>query len=131
MIIYDKNDEVRIDVHESADSQVVETIADGEYVSFKFKYASEIAFEVGDNLTVFGNKYTLRKKPTPLVKNGSNSYDYTLKFHSPRELCKDVNFTLFDDSSAPAQYDFPVVLSPRRYAQLIVDNMNKCVATSY
>jgi len=103
----------------------MQTVADEEYVTFKFKYTSVVDFQVGDNLTVYGSKYILRKLPTPIVKNGSNNYEYTLKFQSPRAICNEVNFTLFDDTDTPAIYDFPVTLSPKKYAELIVNNMNR------
>jgi len=99
MIIYDKSNQIRLDAHESTDSEVLFQISNEEYASIKFELNSWISFDAGDYVTLFGNRYTLMDKPAPIAINGTNRYSYTLKFESPRAFLDKVNFELSDDTT--------------------------------
>jgi len=99
MIIYDKSNQIRLDAHESTDSEILFQISNEEYASIKFELNSWISFDAGDYVTLFGNRYTLMDKPAPIAVNGTNRYSYTLKFESPRAFLDKVNFELFDDTT--------------------------------
>ena len=99
MIIYTSLDILRIETHESTDSEILFQIANEEYASINFELNSWIPFDAGDYVMLFGNRYTLMDKPAPIAITGSNRYAYTLKFESPRAFLDGVNFELFDDTS--------------------------------
>lgn len=99
MIIYDSSDAIRVEAHQSEDSEVLFQIAGEEYATVKFDLDSWIAFAKGDYVMLFDNKYTLLNPASPVAINGSNKYQYTLKFESPRAILDEVNFELFDDTS--------------------------------
>ncbi|MFA6879883.1 MAG: hypothetical protein WCQ81_06330, partial [Bacteroidales bacterium] len=97
--IYTKVSAIRVTIYEYSDSEVVQQVSDEEYATIKFELATWIKFQKGDYITVFGNKYTLPKRPAPVDKNGSNKFSYTLKFQSARADLGNVNFQLFDNTT--------------------------------
>lgn len=99
MIIYKKDNSVRLQVHQSDDSEMIQEISGEEYVLFKFKSNVFTAFEVGDYITVYGQTFTLKKVVAPIEKSGTNRFDYTLKFKSTRDDLGEVNFQLFDNTT--------------------------------
>jgi len=99
MIIYKKDNSVRLQVHQSDDSEMIQEISGEEYVLFKFKSNVFTTFEVGDYITVYGQTFTLKKVVAPIEKNGTNRFDYTLKFKSTMDDLGEVNFQLFDNTT--------------------------------
>ena len=61
MIIYKKDNSVRLQVHQSDDSEMIQEISGEEYVLFKFESNVFTTFEVGDYITVYGQTFTLKK----------------------------------------------------------------------
>lgn len=99
MIIYKKDNSVRLQVHQSDDSEMIQEISGEEYVLFKFESNVFTTFEVGDYITVYGQTFTLKKVVAPIDKSGTNRFDYTLKFKSTRDDLGEVNFQLFDNTT--------------------------------
>ena len=94
MIIYKKDNSVRLQVHQSDDSEMIQEISGEEYVLFKFKSNVFTTFEVGDYITVYVQTFTLKKVVAPIEKSGTNRFDYTLKFKSTRDDLGEVNSQL-------------------------------------
>ena len=99
MIIYKKDNSVRLQVHQSDDSEMIQEISGEESVLFKFESNVFTTFEVGDYITVYGQTFTLKKVVAPIEKSGTNRFDYTLKFKSTRDDLGEVNFQLFDNTT--------------------------------
>ena len=99
MIIYKKDNSVRLQVHQSDDSEMIQEISGEEYVLFKFESNVFTTFEVGDYITVYGQTFTLKKVVAPIEKSGTNRFEYTLKFKSTRDDLGEVNFQLFDNTT--------------------------------
>lgn len=99
MIIYKKDNSVRLQVHQSADSEMIQEISGEEYVLFKFESNVFTTFEVGDYITVYGQTFTLKKVVAPIEKSGTNRFGYTLNFKSNRDDLGEVSFQLFDNTT--------------------------------
>jgi hypothetical protein len=99
MIIYKKDNSVRLQVHQSDDSEMIQEISGEEYVLFKFESNVFTTFEVGDYITVYGQTFTLKKVVAPIEKSGTNRFDYTLNFKSTRDDLGEVNLQLFDNTT--------------------------------
>ena len=57
MIIYKKDNSVRLQVHQSDDSEMIQEISGEEYVLFKFESNVFTTFEVGDYITIWSDFY--------------------------------------------------------------------------
>lgn len=99
MNIYSKYNILRSNLHASEDSELIQEISGEEYVNVKLSSNYFIPFQIGDYVTVYGSTYRLKKIPSPIDKNGSNRFEYTLKFESNRADLADVNLQLFDNTT--------------------------------
>ena len=108
--IYDKNNAVRVKLHvddgsavqavyNEDDAALNQEISNEEFVNIRITSVAFISFQVGDYLEAYGNTYRLKKVPAPIDKNGSNRFEYTLKFESNRADLAEVNLQLFDNTT--------------------------------
>ena len=101
MIIYKKDNSIRLDVELSEDSKINLSLDGEESATLVFVLPNLIKFEVGDYCTIHGNRYTLYKDNQQVKKVSKVRFEYTLKFETALADMANVNLTLFDNTTVP------------------------------
>ena len=100
-----------------------------ESVTLVWEQAEITALYVGDHITYGGVKFTLNKLPN-IKKVASNKWEYNAVFQSPLYELLKANYLLFDNTSTPAQGEFPLTGNAHTFVTLLVANLNRVAGST-
>ena len=121
MVIYDKNNNVILDIPVDDTSYRYRAIRQGDKVYLYFSLTEHVEIPVYSYINYQGQRYTLWK-PENLTKNGERNLEYTVEFGGWWELLNRTKYKFL--SGKPHKLKFPLTGTPRLFLQLLVDNLN-------
>lgn len=121
MVIYDKNNNVILDIPVDDTSYRYRAIRQGDKVYLYFSLTEHVEIPVYSYINYQGQRYTLWK-PENLTKNGERNLEYTVEFGGWWELLNRTKYKFL--SGKPHKLKFPLTGTPRLFMQLLVDNLN-------
>ncbi|RHO73432.1 hypothetical protein DW083_06180 [Parabacteroides sp. AF48-14] len=121
MVIYDKKNEVILDIPVDDTSYRYRAIKQGDKVYLYFSLTDHVEIPIYSYIEFQGQRYTLWK-PENLTKHGERNLEYTVVFGGWWELLNRTKYKLL--SGKPHKLKFPLTAKPRMFMQLLIDNLN-------
>lgn len=121
MVIYDKNNNVILDIPVDDDSYRYRAIAQAKKVELRYSLVDHVELPTGTYIEYQGERYTLWY-PSDFKKEGTRVFDYTVTFGGNEEILKKYKYKLLSDK--PYKVKFVMTATPRMFVGLLVDNLN-------
>ena len=121
MIIYDKSDNLLLDLPVDDTSYRYRAIRQGDKVYLYFSLTEHVEIPVGSYIEYQGQRYTLWR-PEDLTKHGTRNIEYTAIFGGWWELLNTIKYKHL--SAIPIKLKFQLTGKPRFFLDLLVENMN-------
>ncbi|MDR0573862.1 MAG: hypothetical protein LBG96_07535 [Tannerella sp.] len=125
MKIYRGNNTEIADVFIRTDNSYEEEEVMGDHVVFiEFDLLMPILFNLGDYVTVSGQKFVIRYNESVRKEEKSRGFKYNIMFHAEMYGLQDTLFFLFGEPERVKNHDF-YNGTAAQWADLIVENMNR------
>lgn len=121
MVIYDKNNNVILDIPVDDDSYRYRAIAQAKKVELRYSLVEHVELPTGAYIEYQGERYTLWY-PSDFKKEGTRVFDYTVTFGGNEEILKKYKYKLLSDK--PYKLKFVMTATPGMFVGLLVDNLN-------